>query len=90
MEETVYDNYATMIDRLKRELFEWQQEIAESENSFSESSKFEVGLVESVAPVLRHLSFVAVEEDGGTAVKDALWSSLHHQDVLLVVSQLVD
>ena len=72
-----------------RELVEWQHEVAEAENSLAESAELEVGLVERVAPVLRHLAFAAVQEDGRAAVEDALRRALHHQDVLLRVRQLM-
>jgi len=75
---------------MKYKLVTGQQEVAEAKDSLSKSAKFEVGLVESIAPVLRHFSLGSVEEDGGTTIKDALWSALHHEDILLRVSQLVN
>ncbi|KAK2186781.1 hypothetical protein NP493_189g03017 [Ridgeia piscesae] len=64
------------------ELIHRQVEVAETCTRFSEPPEVEVGLVEGVTPLLGHFLVLAIDHDGGAAVKDALRSTLHHQQVL--------
>merc|ERR1712227_545107 len=59
--------------------------VAETEDTFSESSKFHVSSLESVSPFLGHGEFSSIHNNGGASVDNSLWSSLHHQQVSVVV-----
>merc|ERR1719394_1383936 len=59
--------------------------VAETKDTFSESSKFHVGSLESVSPFLGHGEFSSIHNNGGASVDNSLWSSLHHQQVSVVV-----
>ncbi len=49
--------------------------------SLSQSSQFQVGVLESVFQLIVHGLLLALQHDGGAAVEDPLRGSLHHQQV---------
>ena len=59
-----------------------------TEHALSEPAKVKVGLVEGVAPLLRHILVLAVHHDRGAAVEDAFGGALHHQHEHLIIGAL--
>ena len=53
--------------------------------SLSQSSQFQIGVLESLLHLIVHGLLLALHHDGGAAVKDPLRGALHHQQVLVVV-----
>lgn len=57
--------------------------------SLSQSSQFQIGILESLLHLVIHRLLLALYHDGGTAVEDPLRGSLHHQEVTVVILILV-
>lgn len=53
--------------------------------SLSQSSQFQVGVLESLLHLVVHGLLLALHHDGGAAVEDPLRSALHDQQVAVVV-----
>jgi len=71
-------------------LISWEWIVTEPQDSFSKTTQLEVGLVESISPVRRHLLFLAVNKDRRTAINDALRCAFHYQQVLTATFQVMD
>lgn len=56
-----------------------------TQHSLSQPSQFQIGILESLLHLIVHRLLLALHHDGGAAVKDPLWGSLHHQQVMLVI-----
>merc|ERR1719434_290327 len=68
-----------------RVLVSRQHVVTESQDSLSRTSQVHVGRVESVLPLLSHGQLSSVNDNGGASVQDPLRSTLHHQQVSVVV-----
>lgn len=53
--------------------------------SLSQSSQFQISVLESLFHLIVHGLLLALHHDGGAAVEDPLWGSLHHQQVAVVI-----
>lgn len=62
-----------------------------TQHSLSQSSQVHVRGLEGFFPLLVQRQLLTLNQDGGAAVQDPLWRSLHHQQVAQVqrVLQLV-
>merc|ERR1719188_213732 len=59
--------------------------VAETKDTFSESSKLHVGGLESISPFLSEWEFSSINNNGGASVDNSLRSSLHDQEISVVV-----
>lgn len=66
------------------ELINGETKITESEDTFTNAAQFEIRVVEALAPVLVHVEFLSVDQDSGTAIQDALGSTLHDDEVAFI------
>ena len=62
-----------------------QHKVAETKHTLAKSSKLHVGGLKSVLPFLGHWEFSTLNDNGGASVDNPLRSSLHHQQVPVIV-----
>ncbi len=67
------------------EFVQWQKSVAETENTFAQTSQLHVGRVESVPHLVVQRFLNAVEQDGRANVQNPFGSSFHGQKVSSVV-----
>lgn len=60
----------------------YRQPAVLTEHSLSETSQFEVGVLESIFHLVVQRLLFALHHDGGAAVQNSFWGSFHHQQVL--------
>ena len=53
-----------------------------TQHSLSQTSQFQVGVLEGVFHLVVQRLLFALDHDGGAAVQNPLWGSLHHQQML--------
>lgn len=59
-----------------------------TKHTLAKATELEVGILEGLLHLLVQRLLLALEQDGGAAVQDALWGTLHHQQVPVVVRVL--
>ena len=71
-------------DRLQPDYYLNSSPLIPTQYSLSQSSQFQVGVLEGLLHLLVHGLLFALHHDGGAAVQDPLGGSLHHQQVGVV------
>lgn len=62
-----------------------------TQHTLAEASQLHVGILKGVLHFLVERDLLALHQDGGASVQDALWGSLHHQHMALgAVLSLMD
>lgn len=65
--------------------------LALTQHALPQASQLHVGVLKGILHLLVQRNLLALNQDGGTPVQDALWGPLHHQHVALrVVFSLMD
>lgn len=59
-----------------------------TQHTLAQATELKVGVLEGLLHLLVQRLLLALQQDGGTAVQDALRSALHHQQVPVVIGVL--
>lgn len=62
--------------------------VMRTQHTLAQATELKVGVLEGLLHLLVQRLLLALQQDGGTAVQDALGSALHHQQVPVVIGVL--
>lgn len=62
--------------------------VMRTQHTLAQATELKVGVLEGLLHLLVQWLLLALQQDGGTAVQDALGSALHHQQVPVVIGVL--